>query len=514
MMKKIYIYLLTALTITTTSCDMDYEPEYDMVTAYFYETEEDLDAAISGAYKDFTYHTMMNHYFYQFLMGDDLSTRTGKTFRINVDAFNAPTDEADAFYKKTWREYWHAIYNVNTFLAESADAEVSPEMLMEKTAQMRFLRGYAYLVLARNFGSVPLITTPQTDGSDLRASTVDIYKLIEEDFQYVVEHSRDNYGADIGRPTTWAGKAGLTYLYISWAGWPVKDNSKYELARQYAQEIVNGPFSLDVDADGDEDTDDFAALWNNNEMYDANGESIFEFMFSAAEVESGVSSLGPMLAQGMFPEDLSTGDNAPGWQDHNAEIGFYNRYPDTDPRKEITFLTEWPSADNNGNVVSFENSRYKKPTYKKWTSIAQKVGDQNVMFRNLMVFRYADLLLLYAEAEAEVNGPGAAAYDAVNMVRSRAGVADLTPGLGKAEFIDAVLNERMLELAGEGPRFWDLQRREMLGVANASNLKDANDIMPLGDPNDPANWTFPIPQQEISLNPKLQQYFDAATMAK
>lgn len=514
-MKKLSVFILIMSLFGSGCNDLDNDVVNAQLTENFYKNERDLDVAIFGAYKDYTYHTLMNHYFFQFLMADDLSTRPGKPARIAVDGFNPMTDEGDAFYAKMWREYWQLIYNVNTFVEKSVNAEVSEKIKNQKTAQMRFLRGYAYMILTRNFGSVPLITSTDADGTEPRAKTTELYAFIEEDFKFAEAHLEGNWGADMGRPTKWAAKAGLTYLYMTWAGWPVKDNTKYSLALDAAKDIVmNGPFSLDVNKDGQENIADFADLWNPEESFDGNSESIFEFMFSNQEVVSGSAMFGSMLAQGMYPEDLVPGQYAGGWQDHNAEIGFYKRYPDTDPRKAITFLSEWPSTENNNQLVSYEHSRHGKPTYKKWTSSGQRRDFYNGLFRNFTLFRFADILLLQAEAENEVNGPNADAYAALNRVRKRAGVPDLQANLGKTEFATAVINERMLELAGEGPRYWDLQRRELLGVFNDPSLKDPKDFMPMKDPKSPANWTFPIPQQEIRLNPNLDQYFDAATMAK
>jgi hypothetical protein len=262
----------------------------------------------------------------------------------------------------------------------------------------------------------------------------------------------------------------------------------------------------------------FADLWNANESYDQNTEAIFQIMFSAAEFVEGAASKPCLISQGFFPEDrLDKGvpNAATGWQDHNASIGFFNNYPDDDPRKEATFLTEWksidhPDGDGDYELVSWEDSRYGKPTYKKWTDMSFPYGWYNGIFRDIMVIRYADILLLFAEAENEVNGPTQAAYDAVNKVRSRAfgaGVSPVPAGLTKDDFRTFVLNERMLELAGEGPRWRDLQRREMVKAAIDANL-DAADFQPTKDPGDPNNWIFPIPTQDVNLNPNLDPYFD------
>ena len=117
------------------------------------------------------------------------------------------------------------------------------------------------------------------------------------------------------------------------------------------------------------------------------------------------------------------------------------------------------------------------------------------------MLRYAHVLLIYAEAQARAIGtPSAEAYTALNQVRSRAGLSDLS-NLTTEGFIDAVVNERAWEFAGEGTTRWfDLLRLEKVEAANAN--KHPADLKPIGEITKADYW-FPIPLTDASINPNL-----------
>lgn len=117
------------------------------------------------------------------------------------------------------------------------------------------------------------------------------------------------------------------------------------------------------------------------------------------------------------------------------------------------------------------------------------------------MMRYAEVLLIYAEAKARAGSLDASAYSAVNAVRQRAGLADLTPGLGSDDFIKAVVQERAWEFAAEWHRWFDLVRTETVGAANANRHVDEIDL--IGKPEDQSKWLLPIPAGDATINPGL-----------
>jgi hypothetical protein len=130
---------------------------------------------------------------------------------------------------------------------------------------------------------------------------------------------------------------------------------------------------------------------------------------------------------------------------------------------------------------------------------------------NYIVLRYAEVLLMIAEASNEVNGsPGAEAYTAVNQIRTRAGIPVMTPGLSHDLFRDSVFNERRWELSLEGPNgFFDSQRNWAWAKArieaSMSHAKSSTSKFPKanGGPIPDKYKLMPIPQRAIDLNPAL-----------
>ncbi len=118
----------------------------------------------------------------------------------------------------------------------------------------------------------------------------------------------------------------------------------------------------------------------------------------------------------------------------------------------------------------------------------------------VVMIRYAHVLLIYAEAQARAGAaPSPEAYAAVNAVRLRAGLGELTPGLNSAAFATAVVNERAREFAGEWSRWFDLVRLEQVEAANAS--KDPGDLTP--GPITKAKYRLPIPGADAQMNRNL-----------
>ena len=109
----------------------------------------------------------------------------------------------------------------------------------------------------------------------------------------------------------------------------------------------------------------------------------------------------------------------------------------------------------------------------------------------IIFMRYAEVLLIYAEAQARSGNVDASAYAAINAVRQRAGLPNLETGLNSEAFIKAVIQERAWEFAGEWHRWFDLVRTETVKEANSN--RDPNEIPLIGDPGDESKWFLPIP---------------------
>jgi len=177
--------------------------------------------------------------------------------------------------------------------------------------------------------------------------------------------------------------------------------------------------------------------------------------------------------------------NGQGWERPTNYL--FNLFASNDKRKAATFITE------------FEGETFDGPYIRKYWDQEAEGGRQNgESDADFIYLRYADVLLMYAEVLNEINnGPTTDAYDAINQVRNRAGIGDLTPGLDYQAFKNAVLQERQKEFVMEGHRWYDLVRmnklqEQVLLAKSAANVKSYHVL-------------FPIPQKELYYNPKLVQ---------
>ena len=354
-------------------------------------------------------------------------------------------------------------------------------------AEVRFLRGLFYFDMVRAFGAVPRITEPTLDDSNNRlprASVEEIYNLIVEDLKAAEAVLPLTYGtADVGRATKGAAQAILAKVYLTKGDW--------QNAKAKSQELITANnYSLIPD------------FKNVFKVQNENGkEHIFSVQFKSGNSRGGSSSFTSSFAS-RNPNILLNGAIA--GTAIAAERGFYNAFPDH-YRKRITMVDSFPSVYY-PEITAKGKAQAGPAGMKYWDpSFGLSVGGD----ANWMVIRYADVLLIFAEAENELSGPTAAAFEKINMVRKRArdtngnGISeaeelallpDLT-ALTKDQFRQAVMDERKMELAFEGHRRWDLVRTgKFIEVLKASG-KDAQ----------PKHILFPIPLPEIQSNPTLTQ---------
>jgi hypothetical protein len=184
-----------------------------------------------------------------------------------------------------------------------------------------------------------------------------------------------------------------------------------------------------------------------------------------------------------------------GWDDYFAEVNFFNDFP-AGNRKNGTFLTVAKDG-----TLPWQKFATKHPYYRKFR--IQSADSMNYASNSpIIMMRYANVLLVYAEAQARTGTPSPDAYGAVNAVRTRAGLAPLTPGLTSADFIKAVLQERAWEFAAEWTRWFDMVRTETVAEVLSHRSATENNKL-LGDPADQKNWLFPIPGTDKNKSPNL-----------
>ena len=351
------------------------------------------------------------------------------------------------------REWWQVSYRAiaGTNLITDNEEKI---MAIDKSAagqafakaaigEAKFWRAVNYFQLVQLYGGVPLRITQAKRADDVnvaRNTEDEVYAQIIKDFQDAEQNLPAT--AAKGIVTKWAASAYLAKVYLT--------RKDYTKASAKATEVINGgAYSL------------AATFKDVFDIAKKNGpEDIFAIQFIRVD------------GQGSRLDALS------GWGITQADPTLYPKFSAADDRKNATFLNPLDPTSNQA----------------KWQDPAKVSGDGAGY--NYVVYRYADLLLVKAEAENEVNGPTTDAYTEINKVRTRAGLPALTAGLTKDQFRDAVLLERNLELALEQIRWYDLKRTGRLKAAKIAQGVTWNDKFLL----------FPIPQAEIDAsNGKITQ---------
>ncbi|WP_215240756.1 RagB/SusD family nutrient uptake outer membrane protein [Dyadobacter helix] len=491
-MKKYIIYF--CLVYGLFSCSILEEKNKGLLTPEtYYTTPEQLEASVVTVYKQLTtIYERTGRGTCAMFGADDVTTS-----KVNVDILEyeifKPTG-ANTSLTNWWGQSYKGINFANNIIVNSAKV---PDSDAKKYAlgQAYFGRAWFYFFLVRIHNKIPLITD-LTVHSDLTASEPrEVYELIISDLKKAEEMLPDawtDYKAKMG-VTSGAAKAALSLVYLNMAGYPLKDESKYALAAEKAKEVIDN-----ANRWGYKLVANYADLWKNVRF---NDEIVFGLYYNDKNGDANQS--GPLCGS---PSEYA------GWDYFFAELNFFKAFP-AGPRKDATFWTKFPILNSNGTVTikDWTEIQQKRPYYKKyiecdnfdWNKPWINVGWTSS--RTNQVIRFAEVLLIYAEAKAMSGAPDATAYAAINKVRNRAGLANLTAGLSREAFRDSVIAERGWEFAGLEPnasRWFDLVRTE--GVEKAAANRDASEIQLAVKPTK-SNYFAPIPDSELLLNPKLAE---------
>lgn len=486
-MKK-YMVILFCILLTGCSKFLEESPKGIVQGSAAIVDVTGLDAALTGAYKGITRtwsRGFLNSNTQGFSMGgDDLTTLFGgnkANFR-QMDQFEVTS--ANPNIAMIWNGCYKTIQGANNVIDNASKINGDKAMIDQIVGEAHFLRALGYYWLVRGFGNIPLLTkieyavTPEL--LNMKKSTpAAVYKVIESDL-VMAEQLIGVTKRDPGRPNKGTVKALLADVYLTEAGWPIKDVSKYAMAASKAKEVIDNKTTYNFDLV------DLSVLWSG----DVNAIGTKEEVMALHTSENYGGSTNSFTGAPSVPFEEG------GWEDYHAEINFFNNFP-AGKRKDITFHTVFRKGD--GTLVPWENSNSRHPYYGKFRI---KANDHWYSSMPVHLIRYAHVLLIYAEAQARATGaPDAAAYTALNEVRNRAGLGDAAANLSGTAFADAVVAERAWEFAAEGTTRWfDLLRLEKVEEANAN--KNAGDLKPIGTITKADYW-FPVPLGDAGINPNL-----------
>jgi tetratricopeptide (TPR) repeat protein len=473
-MKKYILYILTVLAGTSCSDFLELQPEHQISDGSFYKNANDFETALIGSYS-----SLQNLYDANLIYVGELTTDNAEIQWTSPSISEVELDEvnftpSNTFLNSIWQISFNLVSQSNNILLRIDEVEIGTQVKAQLKGEALFLRGLGYFNLVRTFGEVPIVDVAFRSPSEISAYDMsrkpvdEVYQLVEADLIQAKDLLANVEGLGKSRASSAAARTLLGKVYLT--------KKEYSKAENTLEEVVeSNSFSLE---------ENYKDLFinGNDELI----ESIFEIKYMSGNlgVGNGFSSTftPARFDMDIFPNQMQgSGRILP-----TPEMA--DAYEEGDLRRPASI----------GDSVKVLSGGYEKELYGlKFVDFTTGVqGDGGINFTAL---RYADVLLMYAEALNQ-NGKQDEALIYLNMVRDRAGLKALS-GLNQSNLTDALAQERRVELFLEGHRWYDLVRTEQL-MPKMNAYFERND---LNFDVQGYNEVFPIPLRELDINPSLGQ---------
>ena len=510
-MKKILsIISLSAFAFLVFGCSeiLDETPETLYNEAQVFSTEQGVESALNGLYQSFAdpaYHGSSWHGLIVPISGKFYSNQGA-----SEDATSLNCSPSNTWLTRLWPQMFTTINVANTIIDNLENTTLDLNNRETALGQAYFIRAATYFDLVRFFGDVPLKTEPTTTENlhTPRAPKSQVYDLIISDFEKAKAMLPNAGEYLVDRPIKFAANAYLAKVYMQLAGEDGGNPALWQNAFDEAIQVY-GRYSLEP---------------NFFDLYDSQNENTSESIFEIQYGQNGAVRNADIIRfyspqdWAQLPITIETfGRVRPNKETFDQHL---TQYPD-DPRIDATFIYgSYQRYNNTGNIVN-QNIYPTTANGNNGFPFLNKYVDLNfngtTTSRNFIKIRYADVLLMLAEIENELNGPGNA-YAYVNEVLARArNSSEGTPatqpadwsGMSQDEFRSRIMRERQYELLGEGHEWFDTRRRgyqyfldEVIETHNNfPNLGNRDFIYPISV----KNMLLPIPSTEISGNQGITQ---------
>ena len=466
------------LILLTESCEKDFldrNDPGDLTWNTLYNTKADFEAALAGCYLSITSTTTNNIW-----LGDMTSDNghvsaygfSGPLSDILKLTVNADNSWLDAYWSNNYKTIQRVILLIDKI--EAADIEENVRKVM--IAEAKFLRAYAYFSLVRAFGGVPLYDK-RVDLDDMydvpRSSAEQVLDLVISDLNEAKNIDSYRTSEDLtkagGKASSVAAKTLLAKAYLWKRNFTNAETTLADIVNNSGLELVELSDLYDPD----------------NPI---NKENIFSINY---ERTSGFAS--PLV--GLYPYVLLPNyPGTSGWGNLMIEPYVAHKFSAEDKRGELIDSIDYE------DLAIAETSTFTKKYMDTLTTFNLLSG------ANTIVLRYADVLLMYAEALNE-NGKTDQAYQYINQVRNRAGIGDLPAGYSKAQMFQALADERQKEFIMEGDRWFDLKfrgidflKQEMDNYFPNAYYEHYRDLVVLD-----RHILWPVPEQQRQIKPILEQ---------
>ncbi|TXG38642.1 RagB/SusD family nutrient uptake outer membrane protein [Seonamhaeicola maritimus] len=475
----------------------------------FWQTEGDAEKGVIGAYSPFThiwYYTRFEIFASDYR--DDLINGFNTSERTAAGYFSATSDSNAARW--VWQAMYQGVARANEVLRHVPEIEMDASYRDNIVGEAYFIRAFNYFNLLNSWRNIPLITVPSAEVdlfTVVQAAPEEVWAQIESDLQMAKSMLPASWSSDqLGRATSGAaaGYLGKAYLYQGkWA----------EAKAEFQSVMTSGTYQL---------MDDYAH--NFTEEFENNAESLWEIQL-VADGLTGWGADAPNRGKGAgYQPDLApkgyTNQNGMRINDWalNLFLDEQTINGEIDPRAYTTLFWDTDeTTDYEGKTLAsrtYENATYDEAypagdgniyanKFLDWEfnghAHSQDQGGWHGAGNNLRLLRYADVLLMFAEAEFNLNGSTSAALDAINQVRARADM----PAHASITMQD-IEDERIKELSFERSRYFDLLRwgRVKSRIVDNPDLKSESAGTAAYKPG---REYIAIPQNDVDRNPNLNQ---------
>ncbi|MCB0425136.1 MAG: RagB/SusD family nutrient uptake outer membrane protein [Flavobacteriaceae bacterium] len=477
-LNKIYAIAIIMTTFSITSCGDDFvdrDPVYSIDSENYFNSEADYYNALIATYD------LLQASYVNVLLGEIASDNTlcGGESATDVIGFQQIDDmihtEVNSNLRDVWNWMFAGVNRANYFMEfkDKIDFEGKQAMI----AEVRFLRAYYNFELVKWFGAIPIKESRFLLGDETtipRSPVSEVYAFIESDLEFAVNNL--TYTApQVGRVTKGAAQAllGKVYLY---------QNKFSESATILDNLILNGPYDL---------------VQNYNTIFENQGENGIESVFEVQYTDAEGAGFGCLQCS---EGNVAVGFN--GIRNYNGPLfdsGYsfnvptqevVDEFEDGDLRKDVAILDIVAWAEQTGATygTGYEHTGYFNRKYLPRQG-DQNLGDQNLTNpNNYRAIRFADVLLMAAEAFNRGNINDTKAQNYLNRVRERAfGNSDHNISATGSSLTEAIYHERRVELVGEGHRFFDLVRTGKAASEIEGFTAGKNEV-------------FPIPFEEIQFS--------------
>ncbi len=549
-MKKKYL-IIASILLFLGSCSVK-EVIYDTLTFdNSFQTQADVVSFVNGVYGRLNIECYKTNYPPFFLTADDIYSVTGGTQIYSSKTHDAST----AVTGNLWRGFYRVVNQAN-FVLDKIDAlNIDSAFKVRTKCEMKFLRAFSYFNMVRIWGGVPLKTNTTLTNSSLQFARVSIDSVYGFIFADLLEAKRALYNRteqpalEFNHATKGAAFGYLAKAYQAYGNYQdLKGNTQvalqlYQLSKDYCDSVMlSGQYTL---------VSNIKDLFDVTKERSAYTEVLFGIAFTRDEQVANAGSLGSQLAGFSLPSNMpnvaGSGVNKTGVANFRMQPWFVEKYTSgdylNDYRGERFFATNWINTTGRKTITfpvirSIGGNELIDAT---GPYLLKYIDGQALDSRNgendFFALRLADIILTKAEMENELNGPTNVAYTEFNKIRARARAADgvipraspqpLKTGLTKEQFRLAILDERALELVGEGVRWFDLCRLKSPSGTTMMEYQ-LNTLIPVYKPGLPVyntssrTWSagrtdsvsvprfqekfllMPIPQNaEIALNPNI-----------